>query len=320
MAKPDAIEVFKAYNRIKRYIVNTPTMYSEIYSEYVDGHVYLKLENMQITGSFKLRGVLNKIIKNRLSNTTVVSASAGNHGKALAYAANLFNLEAHIFIPSNAPKNKREAIKRFGAKVIEVAGDYDEAEKAAKKYAEEKGLTYISPYNDIDIIYGQGTVGLEISRDAPEIDIIIVPVGGGGLISGISIILKSIDPDIEIIGVQSSASPSIYESIKSGKIVEVELKESIADGLHGNIEKDSITFEIIRDMVDEIILVDEDDIEKAIINLIKTHQIIVEGAAATSLATLMKYRDRFRDKSTCIILTGRNIDYELLHKLMSKYS
>lgn len=308
-----------AKKRIKPYIFETPLQYSNHYSKVVGGDVYLKLENLQLTGSFKIRGVINKILKKRIFDKPWVAASAGNHGKALAYAAQLFRNKCIIYVPREAPNNKKNAIKMYGAELIEVDGVYDDAEAAAKECASKADAIYISPYNDVDIIYGQGTIALEIIDTDPNIDEVVVPVGGGGLISGIAITLKKINPRIKVVGVQSTASPSMYESIKRGRITRVKLKESIADGLHGNIEPGSITFDIIRKLVDEIVLVDEEDIYRGIVEMVKYHGLIVEGAAATTLAAITKYKKKFRYKKICVIITGRNIDYNTLVNILTRY-
>ena len=311
--------IYQAKKRIDKYIWKTPIEYSPVYSDLIGGEVYLKLENLQLTGSFKIRGVLNKVLGDNILNKEWVTASAGNHGKALAYTASLFKHKCTVYVPENAPETKKRAIKGYGAKLIEVKGTYDEAEEEAIKFASSTNSVYISPYNDPYIIYGQGTIALEIINDLPELDVVVIPVGGGGLASGIALAIKNIDKDIEIIGVQSEASPSMYNSLRAGKIVEVKLKKSIADGLHGNIEKDSITFDILKDMLDDIILVEEWRIEKHIAQLIKTHKQIIEGAAATTLAALDKYRNRFTGKRVCALLTGRNIDHTQITKIINRY-
>ncbi len=316
----ECIDIYKARKRLKNHILKTPIIYSEKYSEYIGGEVYLKLENIQKTSSFKIRGVLNKIIKNNLIGPTWVTASAGNHGKALAYASQLYKNKAIIYVPRNTPINKKKAIINYGALLKTVEGDYDEAEKNAKQYVKRNmNSVYISPYNDKDIIEGQGTIALEIIEDHPMIDSVIVPVGGGGLISGISIALKSIDNAIEVIGVQSEASPAMYESIIKGRIVKTKLRESIADGLHGNIEEDSITFDIVNSMVDKILLVDETTIKKHIANIYYAHHLIIEGAAATTLAALDKYREHFHKKRVCAILSGGNIDHKTFINVLKTF-
>ena len=312
------LDVIRAEKRIRQYIRETPLEYSEYYSDVTNGRIFMKLESLQVTGSFKVRGALNKIItlSDKERSRGVVTASAGNHGKALAYASMLFNIKAVIFVPEYAPKTKIEAIKRYGAELKIVEGSYDKAEKKAREYAVEHGMTFVSPYNDSQIIFGQGTIGLEILRDRPSVKNIVVPVGGGGLISGISLAAKEINPEVRVYGVQSTSSPVMYESLKAGRIVEVELKPSIAEGLHGNIEKGSITFDVIKKYVDEILLVEEEYIVDAIRDLVKHHQLIAEGAGAAGLAALSKYNDKFRGSETVVVVSGRNIDIERIKKIL----
>jgi len=312
------LDVIRAENRIREYIRKTPMEYSEYYSGVTGGKVFMKLESLQVTGSFKVRGALNKIItlSDEERSRGVVTASAGNHGKALAYASMLFGIKAVIFVPEYAPKTKIEAIKGYGAELKIVEGSYDKAEKKAHEYAVEHNMTFVSPYNDPQIISGQGTIGLEILRDKPSIENIVVPVGGGGLISGISLAAKEINPEIRVYGVQSASSPVMYESLKAGRIVEVELKPSIAEGLHGNIEKGSITFDVIKKYVDEMLLVEEEDIANAIRDLVKHHQLISEGAGAAGLAAIHRYRDKFKGEETAVVVSGRNIDLERIKKIL----
>jgi threonine dehydratase len=314
-------EIYLARKRIKRHIKYTPLDYSAPYSDKIGGRVYLKLENTQITGSFKIRGALNKILKMDIDKlkSGIVTASAGNHGKAVAYSSQLLGIEATIFVPKNAPPNKVRAIKEYGGKVIVVDGYYEDAERKAKEYSEREGLIYVSPYNDNDVIAGQGTLAIEILEENQDIDSIIVPVGGGGLISGISLYTKKVTNDINIIGVQSTASPVMYESLRKGRIVNVKLRPTIAEGLHGQIDKDSITLNYIKKYVDEIILVDETDIEHAIVDLIRNHKTISEGAGAVGIAAINRYPDKFRGQNVAIIISGGNIDYTKLKELINRY-
>jgi len=315
------VDVFKAWNRIREYVRYTPLEYSHYYSKTIDGEVYLKLENLQVTGSFKVRGAFNKVLSltKEALGEYVVTASAGNHGKALAYVSNLLGIKAIIFVPSNAPRNKIEGIKLWGADVVVCKGYYEDAEEKAKRYSREKGFTFISPYNDEMIIAGQGTIAIEILSENPDIEYILVPVGGGGLISGIAFTAKSINPEIKVIGVQSEASPVMYESIKRGRIVRVELKPSIAEGLHGQIEESSITFDYISRYVDDILLVNEDDIKNSIYEAFKYHRLVVEGAGAVGLSALEKYENRFRDRKVAVVLSGGNIDFKLFRDIVCAY-
>lgn len=311
-------DILRAEKRIRNYIRETPLEYSYYYSSIVGGGVYLKLENLQVTGSFKARGALNKMLSLDREDIEkgVVTASSGNHGKALAYAASILGVKALVFVPSNAPANKIDDIRRFGAEVEICEGYYEDAEEKAKQYSYEHGLTYISPYNDDGIIAGQGTISLEILNRESDIEYIIVPVGGGGLISGIAFTAKNINPDTKIIGVQSEASPVMYESLKKGRMIKVDLKPSIAEGLYGQIEEETITFDYISRYVDNMQLVSENDIRNAIIELFKQHRLVAEGAGAVGLAALKRYGRDFKDSKIAVIISGRNIDFRLIKEII----
>ena len=314
----DICEIREAHRRIKPFIRQTPLYSSSFYSRAVDGDVYLKLENLQEIGSFKIRGALNRMLQLNEDERErgVLTASAGNHGQGLALSAKLLGIKATVIVPGNAPRTKMEAIKNYGATLRILGKDYSEAEIQARELEKETGMIFISPYNDAGVITGQGTIGLEILDEKPDIDIIVAPVGGGGLISGVSVAAKSIKPSIQIIGVQSETSPVIYESLKAGKIVDMELEESIAEGLHGLLEKDTISFDFIKDHVDDVVLVSEDEIKAAIKLFLKTHGLVVEGAGAVGLAALPRYKELFKGKKTAVLVTGRNIDGELLRKIV----
>ena len=312
-------EIRDARRRIGGVVRKTPLIYSQFFSEVAGGDVYLKLENLQVTGAFKIRGALYKMLKltDEEKKRGVVAASSGNHAQGVAYAARMLGIKALIIVPKNTPKVKIDAIKSYGVELM-VHGDYyDEAEAKAREFEREAGMVYVSPYNDADVIAGQGTIGLEILEELPDADVIIAPVGGGGLISGVAIAAKSINPEIGIIGVQSFASPVMYECIKAGKIIKVEnLGESIAEGLHGGIEDGSITFDIVREYVDEILLVGEDEIKEAIRLFLEHHHQVAEGSGAVGLAALLRYKGRFANRKMVVIVSGGNIDLELLKSIL----
>ena len=312
-------DVFRAYNRIYQFVWKTPLIFSDYLSKIVNREVFLKLENYQVTGSFKVRGAFNKMLKyiEAVQRNGVITASMGNHGLAVAYAAKILKVNAHVVVPRNAPKSKIEKMRIFNSRIIFHGENYDDAEVYARKLAVDKNLMYISPYNDLDVIEGNATIGLEIMLQNPEIDFFIVPVGGGGLISGISLFLKMTNPEVRIIGAQSDASPAMYESLRQGRIVKVPLRPSIADGLHGNIEENSITFDFVRKYVDDIVLVTEEEIRKAIKLLYEKVGILVEGSAAVTVAALLKYKDMIRGK-TCLILSGGNVDPSLLASIIGR--
>lgn len=309
----DARETIR--NRVKR----TSLVHSQFLSNFCDGEVYLKLENSQSTSSFKIRGALNKMLHLSAEEMErgIVTASAGNHAQAVAIGAEKLNLSAKIVIPRNTPKVKIDKIRKHNVELILHGDIYDEAEQKARELARKDGLTYISPYNDNLVIAGQGTIGLEILEDLHTVDTVIVPVGGGGLISGISIAIKSIEPSVRIIGVQSEASPVMYESLKAGRIVDAEMRESIADGLFGGIEKDSITFEIVQKYVDRLLLVKEKTIRKAIFLLWNKEKQVAEGAGAVAISLILENKDPFAGKTIVAVISGGNIDKKLFRNILA---
>lgn len=314
-------DILKAEKRIRNFIRKTPLEYSYYYSDKMNGDVYLKLENQQVTGAFKIRGALNKILTldDKDVEKGVVAASSGNHALGVAYASKMKGIRSTIVVPKITPKIKINNIKRYGANLILYGKYYDEAEKKAKEIAEKKGLIYISPYNDPYIIAGQGTIGLEIYEENADIDTVISPVGSGGLISGIAVAAKRINPNVRVIGVQSAASPIFYRSFEVGRIFgidEVELHESIAEGLYGGLEKNSMTFDIAREYVDEILLVEENEIKDTIRSLIDHHHQIVEGSGAVGPAALVKYKDKFKGRKVSVVISGGNIDIDLLRQII----
>jgi threonine dehydratase len=311
-------DIYLAHRRLRDIVRRTPLEPSPFFSEACGGEVYLKLENLQLTGSFKIRGALNKMLQLSPEERRrgVVTASAGNHAQGIGYAAKMLGIRATIVVPRNTPKTKVEAIRRYGVDLIIHGENYDEAERKARELERELSKVYVSPYNDYEIIAGQGTVGLEMWEEKNDLEVVLVPVGGGGLISGVALALKSLNPDIEIIGVQSKASPVMHESIKQGKIVEIPLEESIAEGLHGGIEEGSVTFDLVKELVDDIILVEEEDIGNAIALLLEHHHQVAEGAGAVGLAALMTDAKRFNGRKIGVVISGGNIDISLIKKIL----
>jgi len=244
----------KSLNNIKNYIVKTPLKYSERLSKETNSNIYLKLENFQKTGSFKVRGALNKIL-NINSEEKVLAASSGNHGAAVSYALFQKNMTGTIYVPKNVKKSKVKNIESYGSKVVKFGDDCLDAENEAIRLSKENNLTFVSPYNDYDIISGQGTIGVEILEQNREIDIVFITVGGGGLISGISSYIKSVNPNIKVIGCSPINSSIMINSIKEGKIVNTESKDTISDGSAGGVEEDSITFNMCKEFIDDYCLV-----------------------------------------------------------------
>ena len=310
-------DIQDAESRIHSSVYRTPIVRSSSLSDYTGSDTYLKLENLQVTGSFKIRGALNKLSQlafspARIRDThTIITASAGNHGQAVALCASKLGLSAKIVVPNNTPEVKISKIKQYGAELILHGSIYDEAEQYAKSLSKEEGLTFVSPYNDDLIIAGQGTVALEILSQLPETDTIIAPVGGGGLISGVSIAAKAIKPSIEIIAVQSTASPTMYESLLARRLVESRVEDSIAEGLSGNLELGSVTFDYTMKYVDRMLLVNEGSIRKAIRLLWENDGQVVEGSGAVPVAAILEDRGSFAGRKVVAILSGGNIDFEL---------
>lgn len=265
---------------------------------------------------------MNKLLNLTVEEKTkgVVTASAGNHGQAVAFGAKELDFSAKVVVPTNTPKVKIEGIKRFGADLLLFGDNYPEAEAEAKRIAAEQSRLYISPYNDEKIVAGHGTAGLEILQDQPEIDIVVVPVGGGGLISGISIAIKSLKTNSEVIGVQSQAVPIMYESLKAGRIIPPHRHEptTVAEGLSGGIEKGSITFNIVQEYVDNVILVKEATIRKAVYLLCKNEGQVVEGSGVAGVAMLLENSNDFTGHSVALEVTGGNIDQSLLRTIIDE--
>jgi threonine dehydratase len=223
-------------------------------------------------------------------------------------------IDATIVLPTTTPRVKVDAIKRFEAKIVMHGERYMDSEKEARSIERCQGKTFVSAYNDPEVIGGQGTVGLEMIEDEPSIDTVLVPVGGGGLISGVARVFKEVS-DAEVIGVQSRASPVMYESIKTGEIVDMELEDSIAEGLHGGIEKGSVTFDLCKEAVDDFIIVEEEAILEAVRLMLFKHRMIVEGSGAVGIAAIAVNPDRFRGKTTGIVISGGNLDSKILRKI-----
>jgi threonine dehydratase len=281
------------------------------------GRVLLKLENQQITGSFKIRGAFNKLLQLKDEDRTkgIVAASSGNHAQGLGYAGNYLNIKSTIVVPVNTPSVKINAIKRYGVKLIVHGKEYMDAEYFAREIESEEEKPFISGYNDQQIIEGQGTLALEMLEFMPDIEVVLVPVGGGGLISGIGMAIKKINKSVEVIGVQSVASPVMYESIKKDKIVEIDIDDSIAEGLHGGIELDSVTLDMCKEYVDDFILVKENTILKAIAHHLYLDHQIVEGAGAVGAAAIIENSKRFNNRTIGVVVSGGNIDKELLKQV-----
>jgi threonine dehydratase len=312
-------DIQQAQKEIAPYITCTPLVHSVYLSKLCCAKIYLKLENQQITNAFKVRGAFNKLLHltKKEERLGIITASAGNHGQAVAYAAKKLGFSVRIVVPTATPHVKVEGIRRWGADLVLWGDCYDEAEAYAKDLAEKDKCAYISPYNDPLIIAGHGTVGLEIVEALSNVDAIVVPVGGGGLISGISIAAKGLKPDVEIVGVQSEASPVMYESLLQGRIVEAPKTKTIAEGLSGGIERGALTFEIAKHCIDRMLLVKESTIRRAVALLCVHERIMAEGSGAAAIAPLLEDNSLFKSRRVACVLTGGNIDPELLKEILA---
>jgi threonine dehydratase len=321
----DAVVTLKniqdARKAIAPFIKCTPLVQSQFLTTFCGCPLFLKLENLQITSSFKPRGVFNKLLHLSAEEQTkgIITASAGNHGQAVAFAAQKLNYYARVVVPRTTPKIKIDGIKKYGADLVLFGENYDEAEKKAKALARKDSCTYISPYNDELIIAGHGTIGLEILEALPNVEAVMVPLGGGGLISGISIAIKSIRPDVQVIGVQSKASPVMYESLKAGKIVDFQKAEkSVAEGLSGNVGP--ITFKIVQKYVDRVVLAEEETLRHAVYLIWAHDKQVVEGSGAAAVAPVIENKPLFKDKLVVSVVTGGNIDSDLFQSILKSES
>jgi threonine dehydratase len=249
------------------------------------------------------------------ADVRLVTASAGNHGRALAYSSNVFGLPLVVFIAEDAPRAKVDAILRNGAELRPCA-TYDAAEREAKAFAAGGGGTYISPYSHKDVIAGAGTIALELIEQQPDLDAVVVPIGGGGLISGIGVALKALSPSTRVIGVEVKASCPFTRSLEAGRLVTIDVQPSIADGLTGNLDPDTITLDIVREVVDEILLVDEADVRRALAAVVTQEHLVVEGAAAVGPAVFLSGKIQPQG-NVAVILTGANIDPDRLTAVLT---
>ncbi|PYQ74092.1 MAG: hypothetical protein DMG04_11645 [Acidobacteria bacterium] len=315
------IDVFRARRRIASFVRRTPLVESPWLSDASGARVWMKLESLQTASSFKSRGAFNAVIA-RLERglnaaTELVTASAGNHGRALAAAAEAFKLPLVVFTPVDAPQAKLGAIRRHGADLRAVGRDYDDAERRALAYAGETGAEFISPYNDLDVVAGAATIALEIFEDAPDVDLFVVPIGGGGLISGIASVAKAIDPSCRVIGVEVEASCAFQTSLRAGRLVEIVPGPTLADGLGGNPDPNTITWPFVQQLVDRIVTVSESDLQSALVGLVESEHLVAEGAGAAAIASLIGGADEVRGRRVAAIVTGSNIDRARLATLLA---
>jgi threonine dehydratase len=305
----DAIQA--AYERIRPYVRETPLEYSEPLG------AWLKLEHLQTTGSFKFRGASNKValLTPEQAAAGVVTASNGNHGLGVAAAARARGIAAEVFVSSQVSPAKARRIERHGARIRCAGDDPLAAELAARRAAAESGRVFISPYNDFDVMAGQGTIGVELQRQLPRIDAVFAAVGGGGLIGGIGAWLRHASPSTEVVGCWAANSPVMYECMRAGRIVDVPEQPTLAESTAGGLEPDSVTLDVCRRVIGRGVLVSEAEIEAAIRLVLETEHWLIEGAAAVAVAAFLKEAERWRGKPAVVVLCGRNLSPEAFRRI-----
>ena len=315
-------DVFRARHAIDKIARNTPLVPSPELSRRTGSSVHLKLECLQDIGAFKVRGAANKILNlsDEEKRRGVVTVSTGNHGRAVAYVANRLGIRAVICLSDRVPENKVVALRRLGAEVVIHGHSQDEAEMRAIQLEREQGLVMISPFDDPYVIAGQGTIGLELLEDLPEIDTAVVPLSGGGLISGIGLALKSANPEICVVGVSMERGPVMVHSIRAGHPVQIPEEDTLADCLQGGIGVDNrYTFRMVQDLVDEMVLVSEEQIAMGMVFALKEHHLVVEGGGAVGLAALLSGKVANMGDHVAVIVSGANVALETVLAVAQRY-
>ena len=313
-------QIKEAKQRISGVVVETPLAYAPYLSEITDTNIFLKKENLQITGAFKIRGAYNKIasLSDEQRACGVVAASAGNHAQGVALSAQKFGIKAFIVMPESTPLTKINGVKHYGAEVILAGSNYDEAYAYALEYGQKNKLTFVHPFEDEEVIAGQGTVGLEILEKCVDADAIVVPIGGGGLIAGIATAVKEMNPNIDIIGVSASGAPAFKKSFDLEKPIDSTHVRTIADGIAVRDTSEK-TLAYALKYVDKIISVDDEEIASAILYLLEKQKLVVEGAGAVGVAALLHHKlQEYKNKNVVIVLSGGNMDVTLLSVIIEK--
>jgi threonine dehydratase len=318
---PSLADTLAARARVASRVRRTPLVRSDWLSRPGDGEVFLKLESLQVTHSFKSRGALNALLalRERLAPggppPSIVTASAGNHGRALAWAAEAAGAKVVVFTPRDAPATKLEAIRRHGAELRAEASSYEDSERLAKAFAARTGARFISAYSHPDLIAAVGAIALEILEDLPDVARIVVPVGGGGLVAGVAAAAKALDPRVEVVGIEVEASHAFSSSLAAGRIVDVEVGPTLADGLAGNMDPDNLAFPIVQALVDRVEVVAEETLRQAVAGLVRHEHLVAEGAGAVGIAAILAGKLAGRQR-TAVIVSGANIDTERLVEVL----
>ena len=310
-------DIYSARARIAPIARKTPLVSSPELTELTGSEITLKLENLQETGSFKPRGAANKILSldPEVRQRGVIAHSSGNHGRALAYVAHRLGLRAVVCLSDTVPANKRNAIQKLGAEVVVRGSTYDEAVEEASRLEKKEGLEMIHPYDDPLVIAGQGTIGLELLDEFPNLDTVVVPLSGGGLLGGIAFALKSADPEIHVVGIMMDRGPAMVESLRAGRVVDIVEEPTLADALAGGIKPNQYTFELIQKTVDETVLVSEQEIAAAMAFALERHHLVVEGGGAVGIAALRAGKIRRLGKHVAVVISGANVDMPLLLRI-----
>jgi threonine dehydratase len=318
-AEVSLVEIERARERINGFIYCSPCAHSEEISLLTGQQVYLKLDNLQRTGAFKERGALNRILtlSEEERQRGLIAASAGNHAQAVAYHASQRGIRSVIVMPMMTPLVKVSATRGFGAEVILFGANYDEACAKALELCQKEGLTFLHPFDDAAVINGQGTIGLEMMDQVPGLEAVVIPIGGGGLISGVACAIKESNPSIRVIGVQTERLPSMLRAIQGGSPVTLPAEATIADGIAVRRAGD-VTFPLVKQYVDEIVTVDEEEIAKAIMVLLEREKMLAEGAGAAALASLLQKKTSLKNERTAVLVCGGNIDVSLLSKIIER--
>jgi threonine dehydratase len=305
--------ILDAAQRLKKRVRRTELIQAHHFSELLGLPLYFKCENLQRTGAFKIRGALNFMTAQPRAALAggVITASAGNHAQGVAFSADLLGVKATVYMPETTPPQKVFATRDYGATVVLEGKNFDEACAAAYREAEASGALFVHPFNDPQVMAGQGTIGLELLEDLPDVSNVLVPIGGGGLIAGIACAIKETHPHVRIIGVESAAAPSMQLSLKKGEILTTSIRASLADGIAVKTVGDQ-TFPVVRDLVDEVVLVHEEEIALAIVSLLERNKLMVEGAGAVGLAALLNGRVKRLSGKTVALLSGGNIDVKTI--------
>jgi threonine dehydratase len=320
--QPALRDVYLARQRITSLARRTPIVDDPRLSERSNARIVHKLENLQTTGSFKIRGATNKLLSlsKEQRSRGVVAHSSGNHGRAISYVASRLGIQATICLPDTVPGNKREAVRRLGAELVIGGATYDDVFDTTSRLQEERGLTMVHPFDDPFVIAGQGTIGLELLEDFPEIDTVLVPLSGGGLMGGIAFVLKSADPTVRTIGVMMERGPAMVESLRAGRLVEVVQEPTLADALAGGLgPENNYSLEMIQAYVDDTVLVSEEEIAAAMAYALEEYHLVVEGGGAVGIAALLSEKVKDLGQNVAVVLSGSNVDIPILLEAVQKH-